>query len=178
MSPAQIVGCAETLVQTREFNILHLEDYPVFFSRCLAGEYGPIEYSIDQLKICIMLRKFIADWNGQQAKNQEHRTNNNIYESQKVLNMVNESTGQTLGDVYNEAFKNNQAKEKLKVTEFKPRELTPQERFFQDLLVEFDEIYEKSSRANLSGEKVIWMDDRWMDRNDFVEFKTNKQVEQ
>ena len=167
MNAQQVASCAEAIVE--DMWRLKLDDIDLCFRNGLKGNYGQIYDRMDQMTIFGWLKEYEKERDNAIAKKRDTEQINNIYETFQHPQMK-----QILEDVTSKLT----MKETPKVTEFKPRELTPQEQLFQDLLVEFDEIWAAANQpreATWKGEKVIWLNDQWMDRNDFVEFKTNKQ---
>ena len=80
MSSAQIVTCAEDLVESNEFYMLRIEDYSVFFKMARSLELGKIEYSMDQTKIFAMLRLFCEQRDKAIARKRDNEHAANIYE--------------------------------------------------------------------------------------------------
>lgn len=80
MSSAQIVLCAEDLVDSNEFYMLRMEDYGAFFTMARRSELGKIEFSIDQNKIFSLLKLFCSQRDAAIARKRDTEQNNSIYD--------------------------------------------------------------------------------------------------
>jgi hypothetical protein len=78
MSPMQIVTCAEDIVDSNEYSVMHLEDFGPFIIMARRGELGKIEYSLDQSKIFGMLKVFLQERDKAQAKKRDAERERNI----------------------------------------------------------------------------------------------------